>query len=75
MPATTTDRAAGKVRGARFKFLSEIIGELRKVVWLSRQEVTYLTILVLIVAISTGLFLGAMDLGFTTLIDKFLAGG
>ena len=72
MPAVTADRSAAKPRGARFKFFGEIISELRKVVWLSRQEVTYLTTLVLIVALATGLVLGLIDLGFTTLVDTFI---
>jgi preprotein translocase subunit SecE len=72
MPGVTADRSAAKSRGARFKFLSEIISELKKVVWLSRNEVIYLTTLVLIVAVATGLFLGLVDYGFTTLVDKFI---
>jgi preprotein translocase subunit SecE len=69
MPAATSDRAE-KARG--FRFFTEIISELKKVVWLSRQEIIYLTTLVLIVAVSVGLFLGLVDLGFTKLIDTFL---
>ena len=57
-----------------FRFISEIIAELKKVVWLSKREVAYLTGLVLIVAISVGLVLGAVDYGFTNLVDKLLIG-
>jgi len=59
---------------SRFRFISEIIAELRKVVWLSRREATYLTVLVLIVAIAVGLILGAIDFGFTNLVDKLFIG-
>ncbi len=63
-----------KRSGLRFRFISEIIAELRKVVWLSRREATYLTVLVLIVAIAVGLVLGAIDYGFTNLVDKLFIG-
>jgi len=60
---------------SRFRFIGEIIAELKKVVWLSRREAAYLTTLVLIVAIIMGLFLGALDYGFTQLVDKIFLGG
>ena len=59
---------------SRFRVISEIIAELRKVVWLTRREAAYLTVLVLIVAIIVGLILGAIDYGFTALVDKLLIG-
>ena len=59
---------------SRFRAISEIIAELWKVVWLTRREVTYLTVLVLIVAITVGLILGAIDFGFTNLVDKLFIG-
>ncbi len=55
-------------------YVSEIINELKKVVWLTRREITYLTILVLIVSVASGIFLGALDFGFTALIDRILGG-
>ena len=69
-----THRTAIKPKKARFRFISDIINELKKVVWLTRQEVIYLTILVLIVAITTGLVLGVIDYGFTRLVDKLFPG-
>ncbi len=70
-----TMAAAAKTSGNRFtRFFTGIIGELRKVVWLSRREVTYLTMLVLIVAIAAAVVLGAFDFGFSTAIDKLLLG-
>ncbi len=59
---------------SRFRFISETIAELKKVVWLSRREATYLTALVLVVAITVGLVLGAIDYGFTNLVDKVFIG-
>jgi len=69
----TTSAAAAKPAGNRFtRFFSGIWGELRKVVWLSRREVVYLTLLVLGVSIAIGIILYAVDLGFSTLVEKFL---
>jgi len=67
-----THRATTK--RSRFRFVGEIISELRKVVWLSKREAAYLTALVLIVAIAAGLVLGASDYGFTNLVDKLFLG-
>ncbi|MFH1016346.1 MAG: preprotein translocase subunit SecE [Chloroflexota bacterium] len=58
----------------RFRFLGEIISELKKVVWLSRREVAYLTILVVIVSIAAGLLLGALDYGFAALVERVFLG-
>ncbi len=67
-------RPSAKRSGARFRFFSEIIAELRKVVWLTRREAAYLTVLVLIVTIAVGLVMGAIDYGFTNLVDKLFIG-
>jgi len=48
----------------RFKFFSEIMSELKKVVWLTRRESVYLTLLVILLAVVIGLILGAFDYGF-----------
>ena len=63
-----------KRSGSRFRFISETIAELKKVVWLTRREAAYLTVLVLIVAVTVGLVLGAIDYGFTNLVDKLFIG-
>ena len=60
---------------SRFSFIGEIIAELKKVVWLTRREMAYLTFMVLIVAIIVALILGAFDFGFTNLVDKVFLGG
>jgi len=67
---TITKRAA-----SRFRFIGDIIAELKKVVWLTRREAIYLTTLVLIVAAAMGILLGAFDYGFTQLVDKLFLGG
>ncbi|MFC1906335.1 preprotein translocase subunit SecE [Chloroflexota bacterium] len=61
-----------KRSGSRFRFVSEIIAELRKVVWLSKREAAYLTALVLIFTITVGITLGAIDYGFTNLVELFI---
>ncbi len=68
--STTTKRS-----GLRFRFISDTIAELKKVVWLTRREVAYLTALVLIVCIIVGLVLGIIDYGFTKLVDTLILGG
>ena len=64
---TTTKRS-------RFRFIGETIAELKKVVWLSRREAAYLTILVLIVSVIAGLALGGLDIGFAEFAGKFFLG-
>jgi preprotein translocase subunit SecE len=65
---------SGTTKRSRFRFIGDIIAELKKVVWLTRREAAYLTFLVLVVTIAVGLILGATDYGFTNLVDKFFLG-
>ena len=69
-PSTVTKRSR-----SRFSFITDTIAELRKVTWLTRREAAYLSILVLIVAVSVGIALGLIDLGFDRLVDTLLLGG
>ncbi len=71
----TSQKAIAKSGMPRFKFINETISELKKVVWLSRREVAYLTTLVLIVSIVVGIILGVIDFGFTKLIDVLIGVG
>lgn len=64
-----------KKRSSRFSFIGDTVAELKKVVWLSRREAAYLTALVLIVAVSVGIILGALDYGFSFIVDKLFIGG
>jgi len=52
----------------------DIVGELRKVTWPTRQEATRLTILVIAVSLAMGLLLGAVDLIFSGLMSRLLGG-
>ena len=69
-------RAAPEGRGLggllRPRWAEDIVSELRKVTWPSREDTWYLTVVVLIVATAFGVFLGGIDLLFNWAIDKTL---
>ena len=70
-----TQQAAANKKGFRlFSYISEIVNELKKVVWLTRRETAYLTGLVLLVTVIAGIILGALDFGFSALVDKVFIG-
>jgi len=58
---------------SRFSFFPEVVAELRKAHWPTRQETLRLSIIVLILCAIVGAILGALDLGFTRLF--LLLGG
>jgi len=62
------------VISAVVNYLREIIAELQKVVWPTREETRRLTTMVIAIAAAVGLLLGAIDLGFTHLVRLFLGG-
>jgi preprotein translocase subunit SecE len=73
---TRTNKTATKSapeKKSRFHFLVEVIAELRKAHWPTRQEALRLSGMVLAVIIVVGLILGVLDLGFTRLF--LLLGG
>lgn len=47
------------------RYIQETVGELRKVTWPTRKEATNLTLIVLAVTLSMGLFLGLLDYLFS----------
>jgi preprotein translocase subunit SecE len=66
-----TQQAATTKKGFRlFNYIGEIVNELKKVVWLSRREVAYLTGMVIVVTIAAGIVLGLLDFGFSALVSK-----
>jgi preprotein translocase subunit SecE len=72
VPATaTTSRKGFSIT----RFFGDIGAELKKVVWLSRREVVYLTIMVILVAGIAGLVLGGVDTGFGRLVNNYFIGG
>ncbi len=72
MPAAAKTPAASKAKRSRFKFITDIVAELKKVVWPPRDQVIYLTVVVVIVTIVLGAFLGSLDWGFTHLIQDVI---
>jgi len=73
--ATPAKRLAAPARRpSRFRFIPDTLSEMKKVTWLTRREVAYLTGLVLLVAISAGIILGLIDLGFSNLVSTLLLG-
>ena len=51
-----------KKQNAIQRYFTETVGELRKVSWPTRQEAVQLTIIVLVVMVFMGIFLGSIDL-------------
>lgn len=49
-------------------FLRETRDELKKVVWPTRQETIRLTMVVIVVSLLVGLFLGGLDFAFVKII-------
>jgi preprotein translocase subunit SecE len=56
----------------RPRWVEDIISELRKVTWPTREEAWYLTVVVIIVAAVVGVFLGGVDMFFNWLIEQTL---
>jgi preprotein translocase subunit SecE len=52
------------------RFVKEIISELRKVSWPSREDTVRLTVAVIVVSVAIGLMLGGVDLAFNWLVDN-----
>jgi preprotein translocase subunit SecE len=54
------------------RWLEDIVSELKKVSWPTRDETVYLSTVVIVVAISVGILLGVIDVFFNWLIDRLL---
>ncbi len=59
-------------RAFSFRMFGEVVSELRRVTWPTRQETMRLTIMVIAVAATVGAFLGLVDLAFTRLFGVLL---
>ncbi|MBA4380426.1 MAG: preprotein translocase subunit SecE [Anaerolinea sp.] len=66
------DKKSRRQPNAITRYVSETVGELRKVSWPSRQEAINLTIIVLVVMIIMSIFLWLVDLGGTGLLDLII---
>ena len=56
----------------RPRWLEDIISELRKVTWPTRQDTVHLTFVVVVVSVAVGLALAGVDLLFNWLIENTL---
>lgn len=56
----------------RPRWAEEIVSELRKVTWPTREETWNLTLVVIAVAAAFGVFLGGVDMLFNWIIDNSL---
>ena len=56
----------------RYRFIGGTISELRKVVWPTRQEATYLTTIVIVVTVAVAITLWVIDVGFSEVMNVIL---
>lgn len=63
--AKASKKVARKQENFLQRYFRETTGELRKVSWPTRQEAVNLTIVVLIVIVAMGAFLGVLDFAFS----------
>ncbi len=73
--ATSTSSPGDPPRSGSFfkpRWAQDIISELRKVTWPSRRDVANLTMVVVVVSLILGAFLGAADLAFGWLVEQTL---
>ena len=54
------------------EFVREVAAEFRKVLWPSRQELINSTVVVITVTVVVSLFLGAVDVGLTRIVERIL---
>jgi preprotein translocase subunit SecE len=63
-----TKEAAGKLPAiAPIKFIREVVAELKKVNWPTKQETIKLTVIVIVISVVVGLFIGGLDALFVKL--------
>ena len=72
MPESKPTNVAPKPKNAVAVYISDTIAELKKVTWLSRRDLLYLSGIVLLVVIVVGVILGGIDYGFSRLIELLL---
>ena len=73
--STRSQRIAAPTGGGRANpvvFLQETYSELRKSHWPSREETSRLTVVVIVLAIAAGFFLGGLDRVFSEVFTRFI---
>lgn len=53
-------------------FFKEVKSELDKVIWPSRQEAIKLTLVIILVSVAVGIFIGGLDFIFTKIMEIIL---
>ena len=61
-----------KKNGGFGKYFRDLKGEFKKIVWPSKKQIINNTIVVIVAIIVCGVFIWAMDLGLSALMDLFL---
>ena len=56
------------------RFFDEAWSELKKVSWPTREQVRNLTVLVFVVSFAVGVYITALDLGFTRVVKLLVEG-
>jgi preprotein translocase subunit SecE len=54
------------------RWMRDIISELKKVTWPTREETVRLTVVVIVVSVAIGMGLGIIDIGFNWIVDHTL---
>ena len=69
-----TRRVSSEVARRAFsvRAIGEVIGELRRVTWPTREETFRLSVMVVAVAVAMGIFLGLVDLAFSEIVGRIL---
>ena len=69
-----TRRVSSEVarRAFSIRAIGEVVGELRRVTWPTREETFRLSVMVIAVSVAMGIFLGLVDLGFGGLMGVIL---
>lgn len=71
--STAAPTAIGPYVGGHWwwpRWASDIVSELRKVTWPTRQETTHLTLVVIIISLIFGVILGSADFAFSWLVEQ-----
>jgi preprotein translocase subunit SecE len=59
-------------RAFSFRTFGEVVQELKRVTWPGREETMRLTLMVVAVSATVGVFLGLVDIGFARIFDVIL---
>lgn len=55
-----------------FSYLQEVKSEITRVVWPTRKQVIEATVLVIVISIIIGVYVGGLDFVFTNVLNKIL---